>query len=55
MKTYLTLFDKEATQMCASESDAEKIAKTLLTTLPQRAGGRFIVGLNLQTRYLSKP
>ncbi|MCG8552348.1 MAG: MBL fold metallo-hydrolase, partial [Desulfobacterales bacterium] len=55
MKSYLSLFDKQASKLSAGGNDVEKIAQALLKTLPKRSGGRFIVGYNLKTRYLKTP
>ena len=52
MKNYLAFFDKKATELCGRENDVEKIVATMLKTLPKRAGGHFIVGMNLKARYL---
>jgi glyoxylase-like metal-dependent hydrolase (beta-lactamase superfamily II) len=52
MKTYLALFDKKATELCGRENDVEKLVPKMLKTLPKRAGGHFIVGMNLKARYL---
>ncbi len=55
MKSYLSLFDKQATKLSAGGNDAEKIAQTLLKILPKRSGGHFIVGYNLKPVTLKFP
>ncbi len=52
MKTYLALFDKKAKELCPMEKDIEKLTAAMLQALPKRAGGEFIVPMNLQARYL---
>lgn len=55
MKSYLVTFDKLARKLSAKGNDVEKMTEVLLKTLPKRAGGHYIVGFNLRTRYLNKP
>lgn len=53
MKAYLPFFDKKAGELCAVEKDVEKLTSAMLELLPKRAGGEFIVTMNLKTRYLT--
>jgi len=52
MKTYLSVFNKQATELCAGANDAGKLAAKMLKTLPERSGGRFLVEVNLRSRYI---
>ena len=52
MKAYLPIFDKKAKELSAGEKDLEKLTAAMLEVLPKRAGGDFIVTMNLKTRYL---
>ena len=52
MKAYLPFFDKKAKELCAVEKDVGKLTAAMLEVLPKRAGGDFIVTMNLKTRYL---
>jgi len=52
MKAYLPFFDKKAKELSAVEKDLGKLTAAMLEVLPRRAGGDFIVTMNLKTRYL---
>lgn len=52
MKAYLPFFDKKAKEFSAVEKDIGKLTAAMLEVLPKRAGGDFIVTMNLKTRYL---
>lgn len=52
MKTYLTVFDREARRLCAASTDADQIAAEMIKRLPPRSDGGFLVKANLQARYL---
>jgi len=54
MKTYLTIFDKKATELSAVEKDVEKLTSALLKVIPERSNGEFIIPMNLKARYLIK-
>jgi glyoxylase-like metal-dependent hydrolase (beta-lactamase superfamily II) len=53
MKAYLPFFDKKAKELSAGEKDLGKLTAAMLKVLPKRAGGEFIVTMNLKTRYLT--
>ncbi|WP_020589025.1 MBL fold metallo-hydrolase [Desulfobacter curvatus] len=53
LKAYLPFFDKKAKELSAGEKDVEKLTAAMLEVLPKRAGGDFIVTMNLKTRYLT--
>lgn len=55
MKAYLTVFDREARNLCATATDADQIAAEMIKRLPPRADGQFLVKANIQARYLSTP
>jgi glyoxylase-like metal-dependent hydrolase (beta-lactamase superfamily II) len=52
MKAYLPFFDKKAKELSAGEKDLGKLTAAMLKVLPKRAGGEFIVEMNLKSRYL---
>ncbi len=54
MKTYLTIFDKNAKELSAKEKDIEKLTSAMLKVLPKLSNGDFIVSMNLGGRYLIK-
>jgi len=53
MKAYLPFFDQKAKELSANEKDLGKLTAAMLEVLPKRAGGDFIVTMNLKTRYLT--
>lgn len=53
LKAYLPFFDKKAKELSAKEKDVKKLTVAMLEVLPKRAGGDFIVTMNLKTRYLT--
>lgn len=52
LKAYLPIFDKKAKELSGKEKDIDKLTAAMLKVLPQRAGGDFIVTMNLKARYL---
>ncbi len=52
MKTYLSVFDKKATELSAVEKDVEKLTSAMLKVVPKCTNGDFIVPMNLKARYL---
>lgn len=54
MKAYLAAFDINATNLCAVNTDLEKITAEMIKVLPVKSDGQFIVQANIQTRYLTK-
>jgi cyclase len=54
MKAYLVMFDMKAKELCSQSSDMKYVYAEMLKALPAREGGDWIVGANLQMRYLKK-
>lgn len=52
MREYLKIFDENAKRLSAETQDPQKLVKEMKKVLPQRTNGDFIIGFNLQTRYL---
>jgi cyclase len=54
MKAYLALFDTKAKELCARSTDMKVIYAEMMKALPAREGGAWILGANIQMRYLKK-
>ena len=54
MKKYLVVFDLKAKELCSKSDDLKYIVPEMLKTLPTRQGGDFLVGSNIEMRYLKK-
>ena len=52
LKAYLPFFDANARELQATMDDPAAIVAEMLKRLPQLEGGDFIVGMNIQTRYM---
>jgi cyclase len=52
MKAYITVFDKKAGELAAGPGKLEEIAAELKKSLPARSRGDWLIGANLQTKYL---
>jgi cyclase len=54
MKNYILMFDKRAKELTSQSDDLQKIVAAIQSDLPQRAEGAWIIGFNIQTKYLKK-
>jgi cyclase len=54
MKAYLAVFDAKAKELCATLKDMKAVYAELMKVIPVRESGEWIVGANLQMRYLKK-
>jgi cyclase len=54
MKAYLLLFDRKAKELAARSDDAQKIAAELRKALPERPEGAWLIGPNVQMKYMKK-
>jgi glyoxylase-like metal-dependent hydrolase (beta-lactamase superfamily II) len=54
MKAYLALFDAKAKELCARSKDMKSILAEMMKALPSREGDGWLVGANLQMRYLKR-
>lgn len=52
MQEYLKIFDEKAKKLSAKIQDPQKLAEEMIKVLPKRTNGDFIIGFNLQARYL---
>jgi len=54
MKDYIVLFDRKAGELAASSDDPAFITAELKKALPHRAELEFLIGANVQARYLNR-
>ncbi len=54
MKAYIIAFDKKAKELAAGPGEIEDILITMKRFLPARAKGEWIIGANIQARYLKE-
>jgi glyoxylase-like metal-dependent hydrolase (beta-lactamase superfamily II) len=54
MKAYLLLFDQKAKELASRTDDVGKIATEIQKVLPQRPEGAWLIGPNIQMKYLKK-
>jgi hypothetical protein len=54
MKKYLTLFDQKARELAAGSDGLQKIVVANQKDLPQRPDGAWLIGANIQMKYLKK-
>lgn len=54
MKQYLLQFDRQAKELAAQGADVQALTAELVKTLPKRAEGVWLIGANLQGKYLKK-
>lgn len=54
MKDYIGIFDKKARELAASSNDPAFIVSELKKALPHRAELEFLIGANVQARYIRK-
>lgn len=53
MKDYIVLFDKKAKELAKKSQDADKISAEMLKVLPKRSMAEWMVGFNIQSRYVA--
>jgi len=54
MKDYLLLFDRKAKDLASRSDDVQKIAAALRKVLPERPEGAWLIGPNVQMKYMKK-
>jgi hypothetical protein len=54
MKEYILLFDQKAKELASHSDDVQKIATAIQSVLPQRPEGVWLIGPNIQMKYLKK-
>ncbi len=54
MKAYLVTFDTKARELCAQSNDFKYVYSELMKVLPVRENGDWLVGANIQMRYLKQ-
>lgn len=54
MKDYLAAFDAKAKELSAASDDIELIVSEIREALPERPEGEFLIGSNIQVKYLKK-
>lgn len=54
MNAYITAFDKKARELSAGSGTLEEIESEMKNNLPARTQGEWIIGANIQTRYLKE-
>jgi cyclase len=54
MKVYILMFDQKAKELASQSDDVKKIATAIQSVLPQRHEGVWLIGPNIQMKYLKK-
>ena len=54
MKSYLTIFDKKAKELCSQSNDLDYIAAEMKKILPARSENESFIKTNIQMKYLKK-
>jgi hypothetical protein len=54
IKAYIVAFDNKAKELASKYDDAEKIAAELKKSLPERRESAFLIGANVEMKYLKK-
>jgi cyclase len=54
MKVYILMFDQKAKELASQSDDVKKIATAIQSALPQRHEGAWLIGPNIQMKYLKK-
>lgn len=54
MKGYILMFDQKAKELAAQSDDVQKIVAEIRKVLPQRSEGTWLIGPNIQMKYLKK-
>jgi cyclase len=54
MKEYILMFDQKAKELASQSDDVQKIVTAIRTVLPQRSEGAWLIGPNIQMKYLKK-
>lgn len=52
MRDYILLFDQKAKEFCAESDNEEEITKKMLSVLPERPEGAWLIGYSLKAKYL---
>jgi cyclase len=54
MKEYILMFDQKAKELASQSDDVQKIIAAIQNVLPQRSEGAWLIGPNIQMKYLKK-
>jgi len=54
MKEYILMFDQKAKELASQSDDLQKIVTAIQSALPQRPEGVWLIGPNIQMKYLKK-
>ena len=54
MKEYILMFDQKAKELAPQSDDVQKIVTAIQSVLPQRPEGVWLIGPNIQMKYLKK-
>ncbi|MCX5805140.1 MAG: MBL fold metallo-hydrolase [Proteobacteria bacterium] len=54
MKEYIIMFDQKAKELASQSDDVQKIVAAIQSALPQRTEGKWLIGPNIQMKYLKK-
>jgi cyclase len=54
MTKYILMFDQKAKELASQSDDVQKIVTAILSVLPQRPEGAWIIAPNIQMKYLKK-